>query len=272
MKKFQWLKNKKLVFCLVFILLVALGGLAYYAYFNRVMPQSAIHFLNDIHSPQAGDKILIFSPHPDDETIGAGSYIYDAERAGAEVRIVLVTDGDRRGLRDKRYAEFKQATEILGVKDSDLVYLGHTDGALNKTAESVLQKEFQTAIDSFQPNVVFYPYPHDDHTDHAYTGQTVEKTLLNAKILSYQYLIHSNYYPQPRKYAPDDNLLPPVKLVTFDQEWQRYMVSPDAKKKKREASEAYKSQTKNPLVNILFVSTIRNNELFIIDGANLGGE
>ncbi len=249
----------------------ALGGWALYAYQNRVMPQSAIFFLNDIHAPQAGDKILVFSPHPDDETVAVGGYIYDAEKAGAEVKIVLATDGNKRGLRDQRYSEFKQVSGFLGVKSSDLVYLGHPDGSLNTVSESVLQKEFQTAIDNFQPNVVFYPYPNDQHPDHAYTGQVAEKTLENSTALSYQYLVHANYYPQPERYLPDDYLLPPIKLVTFDNEWQRYMVSPATETKENDSLQLYKSQLKNPLIKILFASVVRKNELFIVGNDNSGG-
>ncbi|HLC43800.1 MAG TPA: PIG-L family deacetylase [Patescibacteria group bacterium] len=271
MKRFRWLKNKKVIFSLVLSAFLAFGGWALYAYNNRVMPQSAIYFLNDVHSPEAGDKILVFSPHPDDETIGVGGYIYEAEKAGAEVKIVLATDGNKQGLRDQRYAEFKQATEILGVKQSNLVFLGHSDGSLNTVDENSLQQEFQTAIDNFQPNIVFYPYPHDDHPDHAYTGQIVEKMLENSTAISYQFLIHDNYYPRPQRYVPDDYLLPPIKLVTFDKEWQRFLVKPETEVKEKEASEVYKSQLKNPLIKVLFFSTIRKNELFIAIGSNLGG-
>ena len=42
----------------------------------------------------AHDRILIFAPHPDDESLAAGGLIQRAVRAGAKVRAVLVTDGD----------------------------------------------------------------------------------------------------------------------------------------------------------------------------------
>ncbi len=267
----KYLKNRKAVLCTLLVLVAALAGWAYYAYANRVMPQSAIYFLNDIHAPQAGDKILIFSPHPDDETIAVGGYIYDAEKVGAEVKIVLATDGDKRGLRDQRYAEFRQATGLLGVKDSDLVFLGHPDGSLNSVDEGVLQREFQTQITNFQPSVIFYPYPHDDHPDHAYTGQVAKKATAGLATLDYQYLVHKNYFPQPQTYHPDDYLLPPIKLVTFDREWQRYMVSSQTEAVEKRASEVYKTQMKNPLIRELFYSMIRKNELFAVDSTNSRG-
>ncbi len=42
----------------------------------------------------ANDRLLVFAPHPDDETLAAGELIQVAHAAGASVRVVFVTDGD----------------------------------------------------------------------------------------------------------------------------------------------------------------------------------
>ncbi|MEO7323628.1 MAG: PIG-L family deacetylase [Dokdonella sp.] len=42
----------------------------------------------------ANDRLLVFAPHPDDETLAAGELIQAAQDAGASVRVVFVTDGD----------------------------------------------------------------------------------------------------------------------------------------------------------------------------------
>lgn len=42
----------------------------------------------------ANDRLLVFAPHPDDETLAAGELIQAAHAAGASVRVVFVTDGD----------------------------------------------------------------------------------------------------------------------------------------------------------------------------------
>lgn len=42
----------------------------------------------------ANDRLLVFAPHPDDETLAAGELIQTAHAAGASVRVVFVTDGD----------------------------------------------------------------------------------------------------------------------------------------------------------------------------------
>lgn len=259
------IEGHKLLFGIIFLFFLVFASWTIYAYYNKVMPQSAIYFLNDINSPKTEERILVFSPHPDDETIALGGYIYDAIKAGAEVRIILVTDGNKQGLKSQRYAEFRKATADLGVKPSNLVFLGHPDGSLTSVKENKLAIEFETQINNFKPNIVFYPYLDDQHSDHAYTGQVAKKITEGRDIINYQYLVHANYFPQPRAYHPDNYLLPPQKLVTFDHEWQRYLVSSETKAVQKRAVEKYITQMKNPLIRELSYSMIRKNELFAVD-------
>jgi LmbE family N-acetylglucosaminyl deacetylase len=43
---------------------------------------------------QQRDRILVFAPHPDDETLGCGGLIQQALARGAEVHVALMTNGD----------------------------------------------------------------------------------------------------------------------------------------------------------------------------------
>ena len=43
----------------------------------------------------AADRILFFAPHPDDESLGGGGLVQHALTAGAQMRFVFVTSGDR---------------------------------------------------------------------------------------------------------------------------------------------------------------------------------
>ena len=77
--------------------------------------------------PQALDltqarKVLVFAPHPDDETLGCGGTL--ARLAlHCPVKVVLVTDGSGAGglppgADTIRQAEFVRALAVLGVTDS----------------------------------------------------------------------------------------------------------------------------------------------------------
>lgn len=95
------------------------------------------------------DRVLVIVAHPDDESIGASGFMYDAVRAGAKVTVVVVSNGDANkfsaGVLDKtilpmnedyiregeiRQAESQKALKSLGV--TDVYFLGFPDRNLNK--------------------------------------------------------------------------------------------------------------------------------------------
>jgi LmbE family N-acetylglucosaminyl deacetylase len=92
------------------------------------------------------ERILILAPHPDDEAIACGGIIQKALRAGAQVKIVYLTNGDhnefafivyekRITIRQKefiylgrlRQKESIKAMKFLGLAEKDLVFLGYPD-------------------------------------------------------------------------------------------------------------------------------------------------
>lgn len=92
------------------------------------------------------DKILVLSPHPDDETIGTAGIIQSAISAGAQVQVVCYTNGDnnefafivyekritfRKGefiyMGKVRAKETMEAMKYLGVKKDNIKFLGYPD-------------------------------------------------------------------------------------------------------------------------------------------------
>ncbi len=271
MKKF-WKNQKVRKICLgvIIALFFAASGFFVYARLYQVMPQAAYYLLDSVSTPQKDQKILVFSPHPDDETIALGGFIYDAEKAGAKVKIVLVTDGDKHHLKDKRYSEFKEVTSTLGVPQNDLIFLNYSDGTLKAQNQGELGDVFQKEIKDFQPEIVFYPNPLDSHADHATTGKIVQDDLKKDSFQgkAYEYLVHHRRYPQPKKMAKDLYLLPPMNMVKLDNDWVKYPLSAAAVEKKSEAILKYQSQLKAPFLRSLILSSVRQNELFILDNSN----
>ena len=259
--------NRKIQAFILTIVLIICAGIFWYIRINPVMPQLTIYFLNDVKLPEKDQKVMVFSPHPDDETIACGGYIIESVQRGAEVKIVLVTDGNKHGLKDLRYSEFKTATRLLGVPVNHLVFLNYPDGRLAQQNQTELEKTFQNQIDSYNPNIVLYPHPSDKHPDHATTGKIVEKILGYSpnKIIAYKYLVHHDLYPRPKKYAPDLYTLPPISLISVDGGWERLMLSEEIENLKQKALKSYKSQLKNPFLKELLESSIRKNELFAVE-------
>ncbi len=50
--------------------------------------------LHSLPPPAAGQKTLLFAPHEDDETLGAGGYLQRAVAAGAPVHVALMSNGE----------------------------------------------------------------------------------------------------------------------------------------------------------------------------------
>ena len=238
-----------------------------------VLSQSAISCLVDVAPPAAGQRVLVFSPHPDDETIGVGGYIAQSIRNGADVRIVLVTNGNYHHQEAIRYAEFKKATGILGVSETSLVFLNFPDGSLRKIKQTVLGAALREQIDQFHPDIIIYPHPRDYNRDHAAIGKAVIDILESGhyNVTAYEYLVHYRLvWPRPRKFAPDLYLLPPENLTGPGNQWAVFMLTPDVEKQKQEAIFTYQSQLRNLWLNGLLLSSIRKNELLAIPNISTG--
>jgi LmbE family N-acetylglucosaminyl deacetylase len=92
---------------------------------------------------------MVFSPHPDDETLAAGGLIQRVLSLGGAVKVVFMTSGDGfpegvekenhiarptaedyRNYGKTRKKEARQALRILGMKKQDVVFLNFPDGGL----------------------------------------------------------------------------------------------------------------------------------------------
>ncbi|MGC8880713.1 MAG: PIG-L deacetylase family protein [Minisyncoccia bacterium] len=95
------------------------------------------------------DRILIISPHIDDEVISSAGLIQKALSKGAQVKIVYLTNGDNNylsvifknrnfkqtpndfiALGEKRMSEAKESMAVLKVSSDNLIFLGYPDGGL----------------------------------------------------------------------------------------------------------------------------------------------
>lgn len=130
----------------------------------------------------AGRGLLVVAPHPDDETFGCGALIARARAAGADVTVVVASDGARCTATGKfgpaelaalRSAEVHEACRRLGV--TDVLELGHPDGAL--TGRSELAGQLADLIASRRPGVVLTPCAQDLHGDHLATHRATVAAL-----------------------------------------------------------------------------------------------
>jgi glycosyltransferase involved in cell wall biosynthesis/LmbE family N-acetylglucosaminyl deacetylase len=87
----------------------------------------ASDFTNPNHVLASGKKILLLAPHEDDETLMCAGIIAHALTNGADIKVVVVTNGDNKG-REKgiiRMRETIKAMEYLGLNAANIIFFGY---------------------------------------------------------------------------------------------------------------------------------------------------
>ena len=134
-------------------------------------------------------RLLLFAPHPDDESLACSIVLQRAVRAGAMVRVVYVTDGDdnpwpqrvlerkwrlnatdRRRWGRLRRTEALKALRVLGVNGSAARVLALPDQKLTAMlmcdCQSALER-FAAIIADWGPTDLLVPSISDTHPDHS---------------------------------------------------------------------------------------------------------
>jgi LmbE family N-acetylglucosaminyl deacetylase len=150
------------------------------------------------------DRVLVFAPHPDDETLAVGELIQMARSNGARVRVVFATDGEdnpwpqrwlerrwrirateRARWATRRRGEAAFALAALGLDPArDARFLGWPDQGLT----DVLMQDGQgvevlaAEIRTFAPTHVVAPARDDRHPDHSALHVMLQLALLDAGI------------------------------------------------------------------------------------------
>jgi len=78
-------------------------------------------------------KILVVSPHPDDDIVTSAGVVCKAVQRGEPVKIVYVTNGDLVSQLASYLREGEAVTgeSYLGCPEDGLIFLGYPDGYLN---------------------------------------------------------------------------------------------------------------------------------------------
>jgi LmbE family N-acetylglucosaminyl deacetylase len=152
-------------------------------------------------------RIVIFAPHPDDETLGCGGTIAKKVSEGYEVIIAVMTGGKRalldvsgvefdptpEELKQIREKEIVSATSILGVKRENLLFFDFEDGILADHEEELEKKV--TALLKNPPAEVYFPYAKDFNADHQTANKVIVSSIrkISSSTLRYQYSIAQKF-------------------------------------------------------------------------------
>lgn len=204
------MKNKSTKKLQLILLAVLLLAFIYNSYF--LIPQkyqtaaekylkAALYFPGNIINFY-GKKIIVFAPHCDDETLGCGGVIEKALFAGAEVYVVLITNGD--GFKYAAEAEFHKlkltpenyikfaylrqneslnALSVLGLNSGNVFFLGYPDRGISFMWKDCWDKD-HPYFSSFTKSY-FSPYTNSFTKNTAYCGvnllSDIEKIISSIK-------------------------------------------------------------------------------------------
>lgn len=137
------------------------------------------------------ERLLVLSPHPDDETLCCAGAIQRVLRAGGQAYVAWLTSGDGfewdvtltqhtlrpRGpalleLGNRRILEARKAAGILGIPEANLYFLGYPDRGLLPLITDPLRR-YRSPLTGMDR----VPYPETLSPGAAYTGQNLERDL-----------------------------------------------------------------------------------------------
>jgi LmbE family N-acetylglucosaminyl deacetylase len=149
-------------------------------------------------------RVIVFAPHPDDETLGCGGTVAKKLAEGYEVIIVVMTDGrflllksfgidddpSPEQVKEIRRGEVLRATKILGVPEKNVIFLDFVDGTLGEN-ELAAEEKVSAILKKHKPSEVYFPFEREGHPDHLATNRIVRRAVekLNIKPRVYRYTI-----------------------------------------------------------------------------------
>lgn len=151
-----------------------------------------------------GKKVVVFAPHPDDETLGCGGTIAKKVSMGCEVAVAVMTDGRHafsqlfglasdpspEELGEIRMGEVAQALKILGVQSANVISFGFEDATLAKHNTEV-ERRIVALLKDFSPGEIYLPYRKDANLDHRIASKLIHDAVrkLDFSASMYQYSI-----------------------------------------------------------------------------------
>jgi LmbE family N-acetylglucosaminyl deacetylase len=149
-------------------------------------------------------SIVVFAPHPDDETLGCGGTLAKRLKEGFDVWIVVLTRGQNLmsvvfDIHDSpnpdqvceiRREETRQATKILGVPRENLIFWDYDDGALDAQEEDALERVLAMLREK-KPGEVYCTNQYEGHTDHRAASSVVRKACSSwdSPVKLYEYIV-----------------------------------------------------------------------------------
>ena len=125
-------------------------------------------------------KIMIFSPHPDDDVIGMGATIKKMIDVGIDITVMYQTSGANGGDILTRQKESINALKLLGLYNETKIIFGNSP-FYSKTIKNITNDDYEYTlnfIDHIKPDVIFFAGDIcDPHLSHLKCYKIIQKCL-----------------------------------------------------------------------------------------------
>ncbi|MCL4692678.1 MAG: PIG-L family deacetylase [Candidatus Hydrogenedentes bacterium] len=195
-----------------------------------------------------GKTVLVFTPHPDDDTFLCGGIMSILAANGNKVIVVIYTNDNKGSLdldmtRERlariRRAEEEKACEILGIPKENIIWLGYEDGDLEYANPRVLRGEACRLMKKYQPDAVFTIDPGTTHERWHKTDHRMAAFITKDAFIASEWHL---YYPQ---HLLDEGLKPyhvPLAFYYYTEEPNYTVDITEIAETKVKASAAHVSQ------------------------------
>lgn len=113
-------------------------------------------------------RVLVVTPHPDDETLGCGGTILKHIATGDEVYWLIFTKMDEESFSKERIQsrgnEISQVEKQYGFTKT--IQLPFNAAKLDEVPSSELVSKIGEVFKEIEPNIIYVPYRNDIHSDH----------------------------------------------------------------------------------------------------------
>lgn len=149
-------------------------------------------------------KILVISPHPDDETLGCGGTILKHKDIGDKIYWLIIANisvknGWDRDIVEERQKEIETVAEMYGFEKT--FKLDYPTAKLDIIPIQEIIKSVSKVILEIEPEIIYLPNRSDVHTDHQITFKAVYSCTKNfrypfiKRILMYETLSETEFAP-----------------------------------------------------------------------------
>ena len=158
-------------------------------------------------------KILVISPHPDDETLGCGGTILKNIKNGHQVHWLNMTkmnllEGYSKRKINLREKEIKKVLKLYGIKTFNS--LNFSSAKLDTYPMKDIIKAVNMVINKVKPEIIYAPSIYDNHSDHKITHEAIKSCIKwfrqNSvkKVLTYEVLSETNIsFNRKKQFLPN---------------------------------------------------------------------